>query len=642
MRLSPRRLFGLAPTLRGDGQVVGTEAATLVGSRYLLERRIASGEMGEVWEATDRVLGRRVAVKVLNADLARDEELRDRFRSEARAAARLTHPGVVGVYDYGSHESTLFLVTELVQGETVPSVLARRGPLDAAETMSIVAQAASVLAAARALGIVHRDVQPADLLLQGDGRVKISDLGLAGAGHPSARTGGHTLLGTPASASPEQFRGDQGSEASDVHSLGVIAYQCLTGKRPFDGDAAAEAPQGRPRRPVPPLPASVPTDVRGLVRAMLEQDTARRPESAAAVAEAAGRMAELLDDEAGASRPSEPHSQHPPFSPPPAPPAPRSPALVRQSMTPRPRRSRRGRFARGRAAATTIVVAVAAVAAGLVLTAGAAPTTVRVPNFRGQLERAATSSLAAAHLVSSDHVVDVAGASAHLVLAQRPRAGTLVRPGTSVVLTVASGYVVLRPGSLDGLSYSAALSVLRHDGLRAARLESLVGAAGAGHVVAFRPSGRLKEGAVVALSLAPRDPRATGAGAAPGSTSYATVDADVSSPPPEGPGHHGHQPGDDPGPAPGHGPPASPPPSPPGGQGNGPPPPGGPGTTPTTPPAPAPGNGGGTPTGGTTTTTGGATSGGATSGSATSGGGGTGTGPSPSGSPSAPTGTSSA
>jgi tRNA A-37 threonylcarbamoyl transferase component Bud32 len=625
MHLSPERLFGLAPTPGGDGQAVGTEAATLVGSRYLLEGRIASGEMGEVWQATDRVLGRRVAVKILNADLAGDNGFRDRFRSEARAAARLTHPGVVGVYDYGAHESTLFLVMELVQGETVPSVLTRRGPLDAAETMSIVAQAASVLAAAQALGIVHRAVQPADLLVQGDGRVKISDLGLAGAGDLTARSGGDTLLGSLASTPPEQLRGERGPEESDVYSLGLIAYQCLTGKRPFDGDAAAEAALGL-QGSVPPLPASVPAEVRRFVRAMLEQEPARRPDSAAAVAEAAARMAELLDE---------------------APPAPQSPAPVRQSTRPRPRRPRRGRFARGRAAAAAVVAAVAAVAGGLVLTAGAAPTTVRVPNFRGQLERAATSSLAAAHLVSSARVVDVAGASAQLVVAQRPRAGTRVRPGTRVVLTVASGYVVLRAGSLDGLSYSAAVSVLRRDGLRAARLDSLVAGAGAGHVVAFRPSGRLKEGAVVALSLAQPDRRSTGASASPAPTSYATVDAEVSSPPPDGPGHPGHHPGDGPPPAPGHGSPGGPPPPPPGGPGNGPPPPpGGPGTTPTTPPAPAPGSGGGTTTGGAANTvaanTGAATSGAATSGAATSGGGGAGTGPSPSGSSSASTGASSA
>ncbi len=252
---------------------MGTDAGTLVGSRYLLDRRIAGAGMGEVWEAADRVLGRRVALKLLRSDLAPDDEYREHFRAEARAAARLTHPGVVGVYDYGEHDTTLFLVMELVKGEPVSSVLARRGPLDPAQTMSIVAQAAGVLAAAHALGIVHRDVKPANLVLLPDGRVKIADFGV-----------------TPGQGAV--------SDASDVYSLGVIAYQCLTGQQPFAGQERVTAALGHLRRTAPSLPRGVPAEVRQLVSDMLERDPDRRPSCAREVAEAAERLAGVLEDEA--------------------------------------------------------------------------------------------------------------------------------------------------------------------------------------------------------------------------------------------------------------------------------------------------------------------------------------------------------
>lgn len=566
-------------------------AGALVASRYRLGHRIASGGLGEVWEATDRVLGRRVAVKLLRADLARGKAFRDRFRAEARAAARLTHPGVIGVYDYGTHDcgadgSTLFLVMELVEGETLSALLTRRGPLDAALTMSIVSQAASVLAAAQELGLVHEDVEPANLLLQPDGRVKIADFGVARRTGASTLTASDPKLGTLEVALSEHVPVKDGSDPSEVYRLGVVAYECLTGAPPFDGGEAGAAATAQGCQPAPALPAAVPEEVRRLVEEMLGGGPGRRVATAAALADIAGQLAETLTGDAL------------PFLPAtgPATAADERPRLADggRGVPARRRRSKRGELQRGRAAVTASIATAVVLVIGLTLTAGAAPSTVRVPDLRGQLEHAASSSLTASDLTAGDRVVDIAGAGAELVVGQRPRAGARVKPGTRVVLTTASGYVVLPPQSLDGLSYSAALSVLRREGLRAAQLAVALGPGGAGRVVAYHPEGRLKEGTVVTLSVAPPLQREPAVGPSIPMPAPTTVDAVLvpSGTHPQGPpspdqGHHHGSPDGPPGPPHGNGkaPPSVSPSTPPPGTT-------GPGTT---PPA---GNAGTTPSGG--------------------------------------------
>lgn len=264
---------------------------TLLGGRYAVERAIASGGMGEVWEATDEVLGRRVAVKVLRPWPGDDDGFLTRFRAEARHAAALAHPHIAMVYDYGEDDGTAYLVMELVPGASLSDVLAQAGPLPPQRVRTIVGQAALALAAAHDAGVVHRDVKPANILLAPDGTAKLTDFGIARAGTGSGVTVTGEVLGTPDYLSPEQALGQPATGASDLYALGVVAHELLTGARPFDMGTPVATALAQVTHEPPPLPASVPADLRGVVEACLRKDPADRPRDALVVAAALGMPA---------------------------------------------------------------------------------------------------------------------------------------------------------------------------------------------------------------------------------------------------------------------------------------------------------------------------------------------------------------
>jgi predicted Ser/Thr protein kinase len=212
---------------------------TLAG-RYELAEVIGRGGMGTVYRAVDLVLGRAVAVKVLPGQLAdQDPSHVARFEREARAAAALSHPAVVAVYDTGSDEATRFIVMEFVAGKSLAALLREEGPLDPGRAVSIAEQVAAALAAAHAAGIVHRDIKPANVMVREDGSVKVLDFGLARALDASALTQSASVLGTAAYMSPEQALGKPADERSDIYSLGCLLYALLVGGPPFAGEAAA-------------------------------------------------------------------------------------------------------------------------------------------------------------------------------------------------------------------------------------------------------------------------------------------------------------------------------------------------------------------------------------------------------------------
>jgi serine/threonine-protein kinase len=273
----------------------------LVAERYRLVSRIAVGGMGEVWQASDTRLDRTVAVKVLKAELSGDAEFLHRFRTEARTTASLNHPGIAAVHDYGessagaggTHDaadehSIAYLVMELVEGEPLAGILAREGRLAADRVLDILEQAGNAVQAAHERGLVHRDIKPGNILVTPTGVVKITDFGIAKAAHAAPVTRSGMVMGTAHYIAPEQALGHDAEPASDVYSLAVCGYECLSGRRPFISEHSVTVAMMHIRDLAPPLPPDVPPGVRALVEATLTKDPRQRyrngGEFAAAVA----------------------------------------------------------------------------------------------------------------------------------------------------------------------------------------------------------------------------------------------------------------------------------------------------------------------------------------------------------------------
>ncbi|WP_188197466.1 serine/threonine-protein kinase [Nonomuraea sp. SYSU D8015] len=266
------------------------QGTTLAG-RYRLDTRIGAGGMGEVWRGEDIVLARTVAVKVLLPGRMQDPGFLARFQGEARAMATINHAGVVDVYDYGVSGDTVYLVMKFVDGEPLDRLLARLGRIPPQAAMELIAQAASALQAVHDQGIVHRDVKPGNLLVQRDGTLVLTDFGIARSDMASRLTDAGMVLGTAAYCAPEQAEGAPVTPAVDIYALGVVAYECLMGQRPFDGDSAVTIALKHIREAPPPLPPDIPQPVRTLVEIALSKDPARRYPTAKAMSDAARAIA---------------------------------------------------------------------------------------------------------------------------------------------------------------------------------------------------------------------------------------------------------------------------------------------------------------------------------------------------------------
>ncbi|HEV3379624.1 MAG TPA: protein kinase [Trebonia sp.] len=263
----------------------------VLDGRYELLDRIASGGMGEVWLGIDRQLDRQVAIKLLHATHAGDEQFRARFRAEARYAGSLSHPGITQIYSYGEHSPLggPYLVMEFVAGEPLSAILERVGRLPPETVLDIVSQTARALDVAHHSGIVHRDIKPGNLLIMADGTTKITDFGIAKArewGDPQLTATG-IVMGTAMYVSPEQATGSTVTGSSDIYSLGVVAYECLAGQPPFVAEQPLAIAIMHKHDPVPPLPPDVPWQVGDLVMSMLAKTPDGRPESARHLADRA-------------------------------------------------------------------------------------------------------------------------------------------------------------------------------------------------------------------------------------------------------------------------------------------------------------------------------------------------------------------
>jgi serine/threonine-protein kinase len=268
----------VTPSSSGPSQAAGVSAGALLGGRYRLDELLASGGMAQVWLGTDEVLRRAIALKVLHQHLAADETFVTRFRHEAIAVAKLSHPSIVNVYDTCSDDGVEAIVMELVRGQTLRQRL-DEGPVDPWVAANIAAQVAGALSVAHAAGLVHRDIKPANILLSQDGRVKVGDFGIAKAAESADLTQEGSFLGTAKYLAPEQIEAKPIDGRTDLYSLGVVLYEMLCGRVPFEADTSSATALARlhndPQRPRL-VKAGVPRELEAITMRLLARDPAAR------------------------------------------------------------------------------------------------------------------------------------------------------------------------------------------------------------------------------------------------------------------------------------------------------------------------------------------------------------------------------
>ena len=255
---------------------------TLFDGRYKIVRKLGAGGMADVYLAEDQELGRRVAIKILNGRHANDDQFIERFRREAKNAAALNHPNIVSIYDRGEAEDTYYIAMEYLDGRTLKELVVGRGPAPVNVAVEYARQILSALGFAHRHGIVHRDIKPHNVLVDREGRVKVTDFGIARAG-TSQMTEAGSIVGTAQYLSPEQARGTEVDQRSDLYSLGIVLYELLTGETPFDGDTPVEiAMKHLSTTPRPPsqIRRDVPRDLDMVVMRALAKDPAARYQSA--------------------------------------------------------------------------------------------------------------------------------------------------------------------------------------------------------------------------------------------------------------------------------------------------------------------------------------------------------------------------
>ena len=256
------------------------EAGQIYGNRYRLVDRIAIGGMGEVWRAHDEVILRDVAIKILKPEFMGDPGFLERFRVEARHAARVDHEGIADVYDYGEGSGSAYLVMELVSGDSLARIIEKRIRLTSVEVLSIVEQTAKALHAAHEDGLVHRDVKPGNLLITPSGKVKITDFGIARVADQVALTATGQVMGTVQYLAPEQATGKPATPSTDIYSLGIVAYESLTGKRPFTGESQMVIAMAQINDKPPAMDDDIDKRVQDLVLSCLAKKPNQRPGSA--------------------------------------------------------------------------------------------------------------------------------------------------------------------------------------------------------------------------------------------------------------------------------------------------------------------------------------------------------------------------
>jgi serine/threonine-protein kinase len=490
---------------------IGTTTQRRLGGRYVLLEEVGRGGMAVVHRAHDEVLDRPVAVKVLHPHLAFDGAFLDRFRREARAAGALSHPNIVAVHDWGEGADGAFLVLQLIDGVSLRDLLRARGRLTPNEALAVIGPAAAGLGAAHAAGLVHRDVKPENLLIARDGTVRVTDFGLARAAASATTTfGPDVLVGSPHYLSPEAVHGEPLDPRADVYALGVVLFECLTGRPPHEGESPMATAVAHTARAVP-APSSVRADLDPALDEVVQRATAR--DRAARYADTARRARALSRAAPGAAAPvpvegvAEPRTDDGPEAgdtavvpvtdtatevlaatppAPPAPPAPASPAPETDEGDTAPLEHRRRR--RWPVVLALLLVLIASSAAGgyLLWDRVLAPVT-PIPSVLG-----ADQASAVEQLERAGFEVEVADGAEYAlsvpdghVLAQDPE-GT-ARAGTAVELVLSAGPRPVEVPAVAGESASDAVALLEEAGLSPRGAEAHHDSVPEGQVITTEP-----------------------------------------------------------------------------------------------------------------------------------------------------------
>jgi beta-lactam-binding protein with PASTA domain/predicted Ser/Thr protein kinase len=473
------------------------EPDTIIDGRYKVISRVGSGGMADVYLAEDQLLGRQVAVKLLHHHFAEDQEFVERFRREASSAAGLSHQNIVGIFDRGEWEGTYYIAMEYVAGRSLKTIVREQGPLDPAQAIDIVIQILRGARFAHRRGVVHRDLKPHNVIIDEEGRARVTDFGIARAGASDMTLTG-SIMGTAQYLSPEQAQGYVVSGASDLYSIGVILYELLTGVVPFDGETAVAiafkqvSAQARPPSEVNP---SLPPALDPLVLRALAKDPAQRYADADEFIAALVRERQALPASAGAvvagATPSG-HGYGPPASAPAGqahdggPPATGAMLLASDGDDEDPGAGDGPGIQRvllwGLLAALVVGAIVAAV-----LLLSSSTRQVSVPNVTGETEQAASAKLRSVGLSAVPSLSSSASVASGRVIRQSPTGGSRVDSGASVSIVVSSGPASAALASVEGLTAAQALSRLRKAGFQPTSKEQPNAKVAQGRVIGTEP-----------------------------------------------------------------------------------------------------------------------------------------------------------
>ncbi|HEY1833297.1 MAG TPA: Stk1 family PASTA domain-containing Ser/Thr kinase [Solirubrobacteraceae bacterium] len=472
------------------------EPETIIDGRYRVVSRLGSGGMAEVYLARDELLGREVAVKVLHQHFAEDQEFVERFRREASSAAGLSHPNIVAIFDRGEWNGTYYIAMEYVDGRSLKALVREHGALEPSAALEIVIQILRAARFAHRRGVIHRDLKPHNVLLDDEGRARVTDFGIARAGASDMTMTG-SIMGTAQYLSPEQAQGFAVSATSDIYSVGVILYELLTGVVPFEGETAvAIAFKQVSAVPTPPstLNPALPASLDAVVLRALAKDPAERYADAEELIAALEAERASLAGQAQAQAPAPVLTRthgagEDPAVAAPAAAFPPTGSMLLHAPPLGPEEEAIASARRGRWAIWTLallLVAGAIVAAVLLL--GGKTKTVRVPSVLGQTEQAAGAKLRAAGLASEPSLRPNANVAAGLVVSQSPRAGAKIAKGSTVSVVISSGPKNEPLIDVEGLTVTQAKDRLSKAGFKPTTKSQASTTVAAGHVIGTDPS----------------------------------------------------------------------------------------------------------------------------------------------------------